>query len=316
MSYLNKVRNAVWGASNHNDIESLNHGKYMLKVTAGPAYHLSTQKPVVVNGDEALQFENDFMTASIKVRIRGYQGLPKHSPTHSAYFDHPDHIKDQYSVGFSFVPKRDIPAIDAVFGHDFDRPVRDRLPPGFTYAFAIVKEFIDPGIEADPYSDKPWLFAPALDCWFILHIGDILPKDFLRGGTKLPHVHEHEPLQEGGDASGLKYREDNNIPTEAHKRRKHFIPAVNRKSIVFEKNRLYQGDFFNPYIDFNNFRLKLPGFSIRVIKYIDDKTHNLRWVFKDMKTGDVYFVVNLTLLFGEELKEALLEEETETIVMK
>lgn len=35
-----------------------------------------------------------------------------------------------------------------------------------------------------------------------------------------------------------------------------------------------------------------------------------------MKTGDVYFVVNLRLLFGEELKEALREEEMETIVMK
>lgn len=316
MSYLYKVKNAVWGTSNNIEIESLNAGKYMLKVTAGPAYDLSTHKPVVVNGDEALQFENEFMTASIKVRIRGYQGLPKQSPTHSAYFDHPDHIKDQYSVGFSFVPKKDIPAANAVFGHDFDRPIRDRLPPGFNYAFAIVKEFIDPGIEADPYSDKPWLFAPALDCWFILRIGDTLPRDFLRGGTKLPHVHEHEPLQEGGDASGLKYRDDNNIPIEASKRRKHFIPVANRKSIVFENNRLYQGDFFNPYIDFNNFRLRLPGFSIKVIKYIDDKTHHLRWVFKDMKTGDVYFVVNLTLLFGEELKEAQREEEMETIVMK
>jgi hypothetical protein len=313
MSYLHKVKDAMWGTSNRSNIEDLNAGKYMLKVTAGPAYDLSTHEAVVVNGAEALQFENAFMTTSIKVRIRGYQGLPKHSPAHSPYFDHPDHVKDQYSVGFSFVPKKDIPAVDAVFGHDFDRPVRDRLPPGFSYAFSIVKELIDPGIEADPYSDKPWLFAPALDCWFVFRIGDTLPSDFLQGGTQLPHVREHEPLQEGGDASGLRIREEHKIPSEAQKRRRHFISAVNRKPMVFEKNRLYQGDFFNPYIDFNNFRLKLPGFSIKVIKYIDDKTHNLRWVFKDMKTGDVYFVVNLTLLFGEELKAALRDEEMKSI---
>lgn len=47
MSYLYKVKNAVWGPSNHNDIESLNTGKYMLKVTAGSVYDFSTQKPVL-----------------------------------------------------------------------------------------------------------------------------------------------------------------------------------------------------------------------------------------------------------------------------
>ena len=70
---------------------------------------------------------------------------------------------------------------------------------------------------------------------------------------------------------------------------------------MFEKGRLYQGDFFNPYIDFPNFSLKLPGFSLKVLKYIGDKTHCLRYVFKNRETGDLYFNINFTLLWGEQL---------------
>jgi hypothetical protein len=57
------------------------------------------------------------------------------------------------------------------------------------------------------------------------------------------------------------------------------------------------------------FSLKLPGFSIKVIKYINDKTHNLRYVFKNTATKEVYFVVVITLLFGEDLDQALREED-------
>jgi hypothetical protein len=57
------------------------------------------------------------------------------------------------------------------------------------------------------------------------------------------------------------------------------------------------------------FSLRLPGFSISVLRYINDKTHKLRYVFKNNKTGDLYFAVTLTLLFGEELEAALKVEE-------
>lgn len=46
-----------------------------------------------------------------------------------------------------------------------------------------------------------------------------------------------------------------------------------------------------------------------MIKYVNDKTHNLRYVFKNRKTGEVYFVVVMTLLFGEELQQALREDD-------
>lgn len=74
--------------------------------------------------------------------------------------------------------------------------MRDRLPPGFSYAFNIVKSFIDPGIEADAYADEPWLLAPALDCWFAFRIGDKLSPEQQK---TIPHPDEEHPLEEGAD---------------------------------------------------------------------------------------------------------------------
>lgn len=46
-------------------------------------------------------------------------------------------------------------------------------------------------------------------------------------------------------------------------------------------------------------------FSINVAKYVDEKTHHLRFVLKCRESGDVLFVVFFKLLFGEELEETL-----------
>jgi hypothetical protein len=49
---------------------------------------------------------------------------------------------------------------------------------------------------------------------------------------------------------------------------------------------------------FADFSLRLPGFSLQVTKYIDEKNHVLRYTLKNRKTGDVYFVVIFTLLLN------------------
>jgi hypothetical protein len=94
--------------------------KYMLRVSAGPSYDTATHKPVIVNGNTPTAFENEFMTVKVKVRIRNYNGLPRESPSHSPYFDDPRHAKDQYSVGFSFVPKKDFSAANTVVSYHAD----------------------------------------------------------------------------------------------------------------------------------------------------------------------------------------------------
>ena len=139
-----------------------------------------------------------------------------------------------------------------------------------------------------------------------MRIGDKLPPAQQRDH---PHPEEDEPLEEGGDGSGAELREKMGIPDVNTKRRKHFLKDETRREFTFEQGRLYTGDFFNPYIDFNKFKLRLPGFSISCIRYINDKTHHLRYVFKNVKTGDVYFVIIFTLLHGEDVDKAIREDE-------
>lgn len=276
--------------------------KYRLLVTAGPSYSTSTHKLVHVNTDTPTKIENDFLRAQIKVRIRGFRGLPSSCPSTSPYFEDPLHEKDQYSIAFSFVPKVDIPSKDIIWGNDFDHPVRDRLPPGFNTAFRIVKEFIDPGLECDAYADEPYLLGPALSCWFCLRVGEKVKE-----GEEIPSAVEKEDIiREGGDGSGAEVRQKLGIPENNEKRRKFFLSAANREAFTFEKDRLYSVDFFNPYLDFGNFALKLPGFSIKVIKYIDEKSHTLRYVFKNRnKAEEVFFSVNMNLLWGEQLRKVV-----------
>lgn len=277
--------------------------KYKLRVTAGPYYDQDSHKPVYVNTNQSCFIENEFVRAQIKVRIRNYHGLPKGSEPMSPYFNDPMHVKDQYSVAFSFVPKQDLPSRDTVWGNDFDHPVRDRLPPGFNTAFKIVKEFIDPGLTCDAYADKPWLYGPSLSCWFAFVVGDKIGE-----GEDVPALDEKDVMKDGADGSGDEVRQRLGIPDTADKRRKFFLDAKHREDFTFEKGRCYQGDFFNPYLDFGNLALKLPGFSIGVVKYIDNKSHVLRYVFKNRETGDLYFNINFTLLFGDQLNDAVANE--------
>lgn len=300
-----KISQAASRASNGSSAEATQseQDQYRLFVTAGPSYDLSTHKTVAVNTETPTYIENQFLRAKIQVRIRGFRGLPSSSPPESAYFNDPIHKSDQYSVGFSFVPKIDIPSQDTVWGNDLDHPIRERLPPGFNTAFRIVKEFIDPGLACDVYADEPWLYGPSLSCWFALRIGDVVADgdDFDAPGV----------LVEGADGRGKDVREKLGLPEHNEKRRKFFLRAENREEFVFEKGRLYQADFYNPYLDFANYALKLPGFSLKVTKYIGDKTHVLRYVFKERNRGDVFFNVNITLLWGEKLERALKETEVQ-----
>lgn len=181
-----------------------------------------------------------------------------------------------------------------------DHPVRDRLPPGFNTAFRIVKDFIDPGLQCDAYADEPWLYGPSLSCWFAFRVGEKVEDE-----EDFPEPGEEDVTREGADGSGQQERERLGLPENNEKRRKFFLDAKNRESFVFRKGRCYQADFFNPYLDFGNCALKLPGFSLNVIKYVDQKSHCLRYVFKNRDTGDVYVNVNIALLWDHDLTEAM-----------
>ncbi|OJJ89350.1 DUF1769 domain-containing protein [Aspergillus glaucus CBS 516.65] len=287
--------------------EQAQHKKYRLKVTAGTQYDPSTHQLVPVNGDETVRIDNDLATVSLAVRIQDYNGYPDTSPTTHPIFTHPSHTTDQYSLTFSIIFKKPVNGNALLFGHDFDRPIRDRLPPGFNTALRLVKWSIDPSMDGDAYADKPYLFSPALASWNQFRVGGKV-----KSGDEVPRVNGVvvQEGDEGGDAGEV--RERCKVPAEAGERMKFFQGEEERKGFVFEEGRVYQVGFGNPYLVFNDFSLRLPGFTLHAIKYVDERNHDLRYVLKNRETGEVYFIILFTLvLVGTEQEKNHIKEAEE-----
>ncbi|EON62656.1 hypothetical protein W97_01880 [Coniosporium apollinis CBS 100218] len=304
------------------------HTKYMLKVTAGPNYDPSTHHPVHVNDPTPLKISSEHIDASINVRIQDYRGLPKGSLSTSPYFTHATHIHDRYSIAFTFALKQTLNGNDVVFGNDFDHPIRDRLPPGFNTAFRIVKWMIDPGLDGDVYAEEPYLYGPLLSSINVLRVGNSIAGKTEKegegegedkgegGGKKTQEALEAETaaageevpdsgvvvLEEGAEGDGQAAREAAQVPADAAARKKHFLQEPKRKEFQFEEGRAYLCDFFNPYLDFNEFALKLPGFTLPIVRYWDGQP--LRYVLKNRATNTPLFVIVFTLVPAEQVDEA------------
>lgn len=217
-------------------------------------------------------------------------GLPASSPSSHSYFSHPAHINDQYSISISFVPKRNIPGAEVVFGNDFPHRIADRLPTGTSFALRFVKWWIDPGIESDPYGDEPYLYGPALSSWNYFRIcgrcGEECSQPLLaeggnngqaeatgssgensgqNGGQDSVNISKNgnttgtdpaaglhgEVIEEGSEGSGKEIRAGYNIPDGPDMRRRFFLEPENRAAFVFEAGRIYKADFGNPYLGFS-----------------------------------------------------------------
>lgn len=237
------------------------HERYLLRVTAGPSYDLSTHRLVPVNTSTPIEFSSSALSAaSINIRIQDYRGLPIDSPRTSPYFSHATHRSDRYSIAFSFVPNKALNGNDVVFGNDFDHPIKDGLPPGFDFALRIAKWVVDPGLDGDVYAEKPYLYGPLLSSINVLRFGG-------RGGkTEDAHMEGEERsgaemdgeevavLEEGAMQGGSQHRQGLGVPADAGQRKKWFLNEQHRKAFEFEEGRMYQCDFFNPYLDFNGER--------------------------------------------------------------
>ncbi|KAI9796745.1 MAG: hypothetical protein M1833_005985 [Piccolia ochrophora] len=281
--------------------------QFLLRVTAGPSYDPSTHQTLPVNSLNPIHIETSSTEILLNLRIKNYRGLPRGTPSTAPYFSHPLHARDQYSISFSLLPKSDIPGTDLVFGNDFDRPIRDRLPPGFSSAFRIVKWIIDPGLDGDPYADEPWLYGPVLSSMNMLRVGEKKAE-----GLEGDRDREPEVVEEGADGDGVEVREKSGMPAGPDARKKWFLEEAKRKSWTFEKGRVYRADFFNPFLDFNEFALKLPGFSLSIIRIWNgpggDRAHTLRYVLKNKATGEVCFVVVFTVYRREEIEREEAEQ--------
>ncbi|KAL6401718.1 hypothetical protein AUP68_15597 [Ilyonectria robusta] len=283
---------------------------YTLRITAGPGYDEDGHVQVPVNMAQPIRISSDLADIELNVRIQDYKGLPRESPATSPYFSAEPHAynQDQYSIAFRFTAKKPagedgagIMATNLQFGNDFDRPIRDRLPPGFNTAMSIVRWWIDPGLDGDAYADKPYLYGPALSSFNTIHVGSG-EFDEDKGGLW---------FEEGGDEAGLKAREEIGAPEDNKARMKWALRADSKDKWVFEYDQTYGLDFFNPYLDFSNLALNLPGFQLPIMKYWDGqglrsnqrRSHQLRYVLRNKETDQTYLVVLFTLYSKEFVNE-------------
>ena len=271
--------------------------KYIIRVTAGPDYDIDKHVVVPVNTPDPVRISSGLIDAELNVRLQDYSGLPRGSPATSPYFSQEPHASsgDRYSMAIRFTPKRPeksatgdsgkddpekekeedsyddedddeeddavdgISGMDLQFGNDFDHPIRDKLPPGFSYAMNIVKWWIDPGLDGDAYADVPYLYGPALSSFNTVHVGPgtVDPE---KGGLW---------FDEGGDEAGLEARAGIGAPSTRKERMKWALRKENKEKWVFKHGKTYCVDFFNPYLDFSDFSLRLPGFTLPIMKYWD-----------------------------------------------
>lgn len=231
--------------------------KYILKVTAGPDYNDANQTLVPVNSETPFTITSPLITANLTIRIQKYHGLPSSSPSTSPYFSTEAHKSDLYSLAFDFKLAEDVNGNDLVFGNDFDHPIRDKLPPGFSQAMKIVQWFIDPGLYGDAYADEPYLYGPFLSSINTFRVGskdgdgddnksDKKREDGKSGSGELVVVTEGADGEDGAEA-----RASSKIPDDAAARKKYFLTQQHLKDFTFDKGRTYSADFFNPYLDFN-----------------------------------------------------------------
>jgi len=175
---------------------------------------------------------------------------------------------------------------------------------------------IDPSLNSDLYSDKPylergtvlinrWAYSPLLATMNVVHT----TSDPLPSNRKQPalagHLTESTTLT---PLSGTATPPKTPI-TSSTERRKYLSSLQTRHSVAFPATYI-SGDFSNPFVDFNTFTVQLPyvGLKIDVLKYWTrgDKRQPLRYVCRlrpGVKDEDVVFFVVLFELVGDGIVE-------------
>ncbi|KAG0294579.1 hypothetical protein BGZ96_000927 [Linnemannia gamsii] len=321
--------------------------RYRLRVSAGPS--AKDLKILPVNDDaNPTSIESDEFIGQIVVRIKGLdkafgykEGQEQDSLDlipESPWFSLPGGNSNLSSVQISGRFKREWPGEQVVFGNQFEKPLR--LPPFSSIALKFI-QFIDPGLKADIYCDRPWAFSPLIATMNTVNVsGWHLDKatqkkveelgqeeDKERLENELPpwpspqgeHIvedttllfqsdkteHEDATLTSGETAHAREQHEENRkeeltmAPTQpmvlnTSARRSYFAKEANLVKHCYRPDQVYGFDFFNPYVDFANFTLKVPGFSVDITKYWDGQP--LTYIIKSQDSSVTFMAFQFELI--------------------
>lgn len=254
-----------------------------VEVFAGPSYDDASLERIGVNDEDKgpVTVDNEACTAKVGVRIRGWRD-PSYNSVDSAYFEQPEHKDDQLSVQFSVRFKEPVSGDDLMWGNDFDAPIRDILPPAFSMGLRMFKWTVDPSVEGDVYSDKPYLYGRAL--------------------TSINRIRQDKDAGDTDSAvEWVGFFNDEHLDHTDYVgkgRMQHYMIADERKQFEFGTADTWNFDFYTPYLSMgDSFAIKLPMFGFDVSRYTVGQP--LRYTLKNFKTGQVYLVVVFRLIHDD-----------------
>lgn len=150
------------------------------------------------------------------------------------------------------------------------------------------------------YADEPWIYGGALSSMSVINVkGPGTPAPSEIGTAEEEVVGETEIEPEPVDDGDKVMEEDTTalstptlpIPPTAAARRKFFLDDAKKKEVSFRKGYTYGFDFCGPWVDFNTFTVKLPGFTVSLLRYWNGQP--VRYVLKNKASGEVYAVILL-----------------------
>lgn len=155
-------------------------------------------------------------------------------------------------------------------------------------------------MQGDLYAEQPWIYGSVLTSMNVIRVkGPGTPAPSEVGTAEEVVVSETEVDTEALEDDDTVMVEDTSamastalqIPQTAAGRKKFFLDDANKQEVSFRKGYTYGFDFFGPWLDFNSFQVKLPGFTVNLLRYWDGQP--VRYVLKNSVTGDVYAVIVL-----------------------
>ncbi|KAG0342656.1 hypothetical protein BG000_002863 [Podila horticola] len=303
--------------------------RYRLRVSVGPSANPKDLKPIAPNDDaHPLWIDSDEFVGQVVVRIKGLdktfgykegtqQDNIKAMPD-SPWFHKPGADSHLSSIQILGRFKKAWAGDQIVFGNQFEQPLR--LPPFSSIALKFV-QFIDPGLQADIYGDKPWAFSPLIATMNTVNISEwkadsaahTIEREQNHNRGELPpwpssegdHIPEDTSLllkskeNTGTTAKDLGKEVLDIAPTASvsmttAKRRSYFSKVANLEKFTYEPDHVYGFDFFNPYLDFASFTLKVPGFSVDITRYWDGQP--LTYIIKSKDNSAVFLAVQFELV--------------------
>jgi len=142
---------------------------------------------------------------------------------------------------------------------------------------------LNPTLETDLTCPRPFAFCPLIAAMNTVKVSESHNDKSL--STDLPpwpsktgdHVTEDTTLllTPRDDDSRYASIDDKKRTLEmtSSERRSYFAKPANLKSHTFRPNQIYDFDFFNQYLDFPGFKIKIPGLSVDLSRPLDGQVN-------------------------------------------